>query len=54
MDVLRKSVWNTKKLKIMYRKINNELSVRELLPYGLVVKAMEWYLVAFMYHKQFN
>lgn len=47
MDVLRKSVWNTKKLRVKYRKINNEISARELLPYGLVVKAMEWYLVAF-------
>ncbi len=47
MDVLRKSVWNTKKLRIKYCKINNEISARDLLPYGLVVKAMEWYLVAF-------
>jgi len=47
MDVLRKSVWNTKRLRIKYHKVNNEISERELLPYGLVVKAMEWYLVAF-------
>lgn len=47
LEVLRKSVWNTKKLQIVYRKVNNESSTREVFPYGLVVKDMEWYLVAF-------
>lgn len=47
LEVLRKAVWNSKKLQITYRKVNEETSERELLPYGLVVKDMEWYLVAF-------
>lgn len=47
LEIVRKSVWNSKKLQIEYRKANNETSARDLLPYGLVVKELQWYLVAF-------
>lgn len=47
LETLRKAVWNSKKIEIEYRKASNETSTRELLPYGLVVKDMQWYLVAF-------
>jgi predicted DNA-binding transcriptional regulator YafY len=47
LEILRKSVWNSKKLQIEYLKANNETSIRELHPYGLIVKNMQWYLIAF-------
>ncbi len=47
LETLRKAVWSSKKLRIAYRKVNDKASERELWPYGLVVKDMEWYLVAF-------
>lgn len=47
LDTLRKSVWQTKKLEIQYKKINGEVSYRTILPYGLVVKTMNWYLIGF-------
>lgn len=47
IENLRKSVWASKKLLVEYRKVNGGTSERELLPYGLVVKCMQWYLVAF-------
>lgn len=45
LDVLRKSVWQCKKISIQYRKLNGEASSRVVQPYGLVVKSMVWYLV---------
>jgi predicted DNA-binding transcriptional regulator YafY len=47
LDLLRKSVWNSKKIEICYRKVNGELSQRIVHPYGLVVKMMNWYLVGY-------
>jgi predicted DNA-binding transcriptional regulator YafY len=41
LDNLRKSVWSLQKIKIMYHKVNNEISAREVFPYGLVLKSME-------------
>ncbi|MCX7774086.1 MAG: YafY family transcriptional regulator [Clostridia bacterium] len=45
LDVLRKSVWQSKKITVLYRKANGEASTRCLEPYGLVVKGMVWYLI---------
>lgn len=47
MDIIRQSVWQSRKLKIKYRKINGDISIRTIHPYGLIVKIMEWYLAAF-------
>lgn len=47
LDLLRKSVWQNKKIEIAYRKLNGELSRRIVCPYGLVVKTMNWYLVGY-------
>lgn len=47
LETLRKSVLQSKKLMITYRKVYGETSSRIVRPYGLVVKTMEWYLVAY-------
>ncbi len=47
LDKVRKSIWNLLKINISYCKVNGEISNKDLLPYGLVLKDMEWYLVAF-------
>lgn len=47
LDLLRKSVWSSKKIEICYRKVNGELSQRVVHPYGLVVKMTNWYLVGY-------
>jgi len=50
MDLLRRSVWKSKKLNIVYTRSSmdmSETSSRVVCPYGLVVKYMDWYLVAF-------
>jgi predicted DNA-binding transcriptional regulator YafY len=47
LDLLRKSIWQNKKIEICYRKLNGELSCRVVCPYGLVVKMMNWYLVGY-------
>jgi predicted DNA-binding transcriptional regulator YafY len=46
LDTLRRAVWDTEKLKIVYRKISGEESRRVIRPYGLVVKFQTWYLAA--------
>lgn len=47
LELLRRSVLQSKRLRITYRKVYGETTKRTVLPYGLVVKAMEWYLVAY-------
>ncbi|MEG0774987.1 YafY family protein [Clostridium sp.] len=47
VDIIKKSVLNLKKLKIDYKKFNEEVSERIIRPYGAVVKNSEWYVVAF-------
>lgn len=45
LSVLQNAIWNSKSLKILYRKINETKEV-ELNPLGLVCKRSIWYLVA--------
>lgn len=46
IDILINSVWDSKKLRIKYRKVNEDISVRTIHPYGIVVKRMAWYVIA--------
>lgn len=41
------SVFESRKLDIIYKKISGEVSERLVLPYGIVVKEDEWYMVAY-------
>jgi predicted DNA-binding transcriptional regulator YafY len=45
LSILQNAIWNSKSLKILYRKINETKEV-ELNPLGLVCKRSIWYLVA--------
>lgn len=47
IDSLIKSVFESFKLKITYQKVNGDVSIRVISPYGLVVKRMDWYLIAY-------
>lgn len=47
LDLLRKALWQSQKLQIHYQKVSGENSNRIVHPYGLVVKRMEWYLIAY-------
>ncbi|SCZ03205.1 helix-turn-helix transcriptional regulator [Alkaliphilus peptidifermentans] len=46
IDIIKKSVFNLKKLKIGYKKYSGEVSERIINPYGAVVKNSEWYVAA--------
>lgn len=47
IDILMQSLWENKKLMITYKKINGYTSSRIIRPYGIVVKQIEWYLIAY-------
>lgn len=50
LDVLRQAIWQSQKLRITYRRSSlghEETTQRQIRPYGMVVKNMEWYLVAY-------
>ena len=47
LGVLRQGVWHSRKVTIDYENAAHDRSVRVVRPYGLVVKVMRWYLVAF-------
>ncbi len=47
LDVLRQGVWRSRKVALEYENIASDHTARVVHPYGLVVKAMCWYLVAF-------
>lgn len=47
IDILMHSIFQSKILKIKYKKLNGELSLRRIYPYGIVVKRMDWYMIAF-------
>lgn len=47
LETIRKSVWQSHKLKIRYGRSQSGASERVVHPYGLVVKSMEWYLAAY-------
>lgn len=52
LEAVRAAVWNSRKIVIQYNKVNGDSSSRTLHPYGLVVKTMDWYLVAFCEEKE--
>ncbi|MHB0935359.1 MAG: helix-turn-helix transcriptional regulator [Armatimonadota bacterium] len=52
LDVLRQAVWHARKVSIQYENSVHEKTARVVRPYGLVVKAMHWYLVAFCETRQ--
>lgn len=47
LDVLRQGVWHSRKVSIEYENAAHDRTVRVVRPYGLVVKATQWYLVAY-------
>jgi predicted DNA-binding transcriptional regulator YafY len=50
LDLLRKAVWKSQKIIILYKKNSknsSETTVRKIRSYGLVVKNMDWYLIAY-------
>ncbi|UZW13492.1 YafY family protein [Clostridium pasteurianum] len=47
VDIIKKSLFNLKKLKIYYKKFTGEISERIIRPYGVVVKNSQWYMTAF-------
>ena len=47
LGVLRQGVWHSRKISIEYENAAHDRSVRVVRPYGLVVKVMRWYLVAY-------
>lgn len=47
IETLRQFVWKLQKITISYCKVNSSVpSAEKVLPYGLVLKDMQWYLVA--------
>jgi len=47
IDMLMQSVCRSRKLRIAYKKHKEELSFRNIRPYGIVVKEMNWYMIAY-------
>lgn len=47
LDALRQGVWHSRKVTIEYENAEKDRTERIARPYGLVVKAMRWYLVAY-------
>ena len=47
LDALRQGVWHSRKVAIEYESTSRGRTERVVRPYGLVVKAMHWYLVAY-------
>jgi len=47
LDVLRQGVWHSRKVALEYENAAQERTMRVVRPYGLVVKVMRWYLVAY-------
>lgn len=47
LDVLRQGVWHSRKVSMEYENMTGDRSTRVVHPYGLVVKWMQWYMVAY-------
>jgi len=47
LEIIRKSVWQSKMLEIWYGKNERKNNKRKVHPYGMIIKNMEWYLVAY-------
>ncbi|MDP5273649.1 helix-turn-helix transcriptional regulator [Chengkuizengella axinellae] len=52
MDLMINSVWKHKKINISYEKANGDISKRRIQPYGIVVKRVNWYLIAYCEEKK--
>lgn len=52
IDSIKKAVLNFNKLKICYKKFNDDISERIVQPYGIVIKNSEWYMAAFCEQKK--
>jgi len=46
LEVVQRAVFENKKLKIVYKKLNNSKSERCIEPLGLVAKSNKWYVIA--------
>jgi predicted DNA-binding transcriptional regulator YafY len=46
LAVLRDAVWQNRRVRLAYRDFDGRRSKRDVEPYGLVIKADRWYLVA--------
>lgn len=47
MEVIRKTVWHSSKLRLTYSKPGKRNALRVVQPYGLVLKNNQWYLAAY-------
>lgn len=47
IDIIKEAVLNLNKIKVYYKKYDEDESIRILRPYGVVVKNSEWYMAAF-------
>lgn len=47
LDIVRQGVWQSRKMTFGYTNSLGEWAIRVVRPYGLVVKAMRWYLIAY-------
>lgn len=50
LEQLRSAVLRSNRLSIQYMKVSGEHSTRTISPYGLIVKQMDWYVVAYCEH----
>jgi predicted DNA-binding transcriptional regulator YafY len=47
LDIIRRSVWQSKKLRLLYGRGGEKNTDRKVHPYGMIVKNLEWYLAAY-------
>ena len=47
IDTIMQAVWQSKKLKITYKKHEGEITKRDIRPYGIVINEMNWYMIAY-------
>lgn len=47
IDIIMQAVWQSKKLRIAYKKHGGEITKRDIRPYGIVINEMNWYMIAY-------
>lgn len=47
IDTIIQAVWQSKKLRIAYKKREGEITKRDVRPYGIVINEMNWYMIAY-------
>jgi predicted DNA-binding transcriptional regulator YafY len=47
IDTIIQAVWQSKKLRITYKKHGGETTKRDIRPYGIVINEMNWYMIAY-------